>query len=290
MIGIKMDNAQVMAATSQTLKRLGQLTNFSQRQVLIGFAGVVLKRWAGLTKISTQAKTDRNSRLRAVKHFGLSGGGAEKARGDVTVNAGFRKDKLPFGMVWIKVHNKHGKKNWILAKGPKFSNPTGSATFTWYKRKMSGTSAKWMARVDKATSDVSGAVPGYISRGRRSVGLSRQSVVQIADALGIDLTRVVGGGTISAQAIGAAKAALASTNKFHRNGTGAQGGTSTHDWVDLINTLPYARKIGMDRTLLGVLAGQAKYFERSYAKGAFDTQAKAVRAYPNLFRFSTSQT
>jgi hypothetical protein len=128
-------------------------------------------------------------------------------------------------------------------------------------------------------------VPKSIAKGRASIGLSRQSVVQIADALGIDLLRVQGGGTISGAAIASARASVATTGKTYRNGTGARGGDQVRAYVDLVNRLPYGRKIGMDRTLLGVLAGQNKYFERSYAKGAFDTQKAAIRAFPNLFKY-----
>lgn len=283
MIGVNANNADVMAATSQTLKRLRDLTGFSQKGVLLGFAGVVLKQWAGRTKVATQAKIDRKSRLRAVKHFGLTN--AAK-RGDVTVNAGFKKS-APYGRVWIRVRNGGGKNNFIMARGQDFSAVNGKQFFTPYRRKINGTSGQWLNNVANAEENVQRAMPGYIARGRRSIGLSRQSVIQIADSLGIDLLKVQGGGNLSAAGIAKARAALASTGKFHKNGTGLSGKTGAFDFVDLINTLPYARKIGMDRTLLGVLRGQNKYFNTSYAKGAFDSQRKATAAYPNLFRINT---
>lgn len=283
MIGVQADNSAVMAATSQTLKRLRDLTGFSQKGVLLGFAGVVLKQWAGRTKVSTQAKVDRKSRLRAVKHFGLT---SAAKRGDVTVNAGFKKS-APYGRVWIRVRNGGGKNSFIMARGENFSELSGKQFFTPYKRKIRGTSATWLGNVASAQENVEQAMPGYIAKGRKSIGLSRQSVLQIADSLGIDLLKVAGGGNLPAAGIAKARAALASTGKFHKNGTGLSGTSGAFDFVDLINTLPYARKIGMDRTLLGVLRGQNKYFQTSYAKGAFDSQRKATAAYPNLFRINT---
>jgi hypothetical protein len=276
-----------MQATAQTLRRLAQLTNFSQRQVLLGFAGVVLKTWAGRTKVATQARTDRSSRLHAVRSLQYTKG---SERGDVTVNAGFKP--APFGRVWIRVREGAGKNNWILAKGPNFSAPTGSATFTMYRRKFynggdtdRSTSFQWMQNVNYAQTNVEHKLPISIKKGRRSIGLSRQSVLQIADALGIDLLRVEGGGALAAAGIAKARNALASSGKAFRNGFGSQGGNETRAYVDLVNRLPYGRAIGMDRTLLGVLAGQNKYFAQSYAKGAFNSQKRAVAAYPNLFRF-----
>lgn len=281
MIGIKMDNAQVMAATSQTLRRLGELTGFSQLQVLRGFAGVVLKTWAGRTKVSTDKQVDRRTRYKVVRGLGYTKAGD---RGDITVNAGYKP--APYGRVWIKARKGFGRKNFILAMGPNFTKAGGSAVFNPYSKKAGPGSGKWLANVMDAVDDVRGGVNRAIPLGRQSVGLSRGSVVHIADSLGIDLMRVVGGGTISTAGLEKARSAIASSGKFYRNGFGREGGTKTHDFVDLVNTLPYARKIGMDKTLLRILSGQAKYFERSYATGAFDTQAKAARAYPNLFRVS----
>ena len=294
MIGVKADNSGVMAATGVTLKRLGQLTGFSQRQVLLGFAGVVLKTCAGRTKVSTQARVDRSSHLHAVKSLGYSGSKKEgRGMGDVTVNAGFRKDKLPFGHVWIRARNRGNKTDWLMARGANFSAPQGKGAFSHYRRSLKslkGSTGNWFANVDKAATEVATKLPISIAKGRRSIGMARQSWVQIADALGIDLLKVQGGGTLSAEGIAKAKAALASSGKAFRNGYGLQGGSGGYDFVDLINRYPGGRKLGFDRTLLGVLAGQNKFFQQSYAKGAFDSQAKACRAYPNLFRFRSDPT
>lgn len=284
MIAAKLDTREVLAATSMTLRRLGELTGFSQRQVLLGFAGVVLKTWAGRTPVSTQDEVDRRSRYRAIRGLGYT---RVTAQGDVTVNAGFKN--APFGRVWVRVNHGQGRaQKFMLAKGPNFGAPTGIATFTALHRKASSKSCQWLSNVTDAVADVPPAVARAQALARGSIGLSRQSVIQIADALGIDLQTVQGGGTLSAAAILKARAALASTGKFHRNGQGTQGGDGVYDYVQLINTLPYARRIGMDRTLLQVLSGQSKYFTQSYAKGAFDSQEKACRAYPNLFKFSRS--
>lgn len=284
MIGVNGDPSSVIAATSQTLRRLTALTGFSQRQVLLGFAGVVLKTWAGRTKVATEAQVDHRMRYRVVRRLGYT---TTAQRGDVTVNAGY-KDK-PYGRIWVRVRNPgNNRKNYLLALGPNFTAPSGSGVFNQYRPHQSATTMNWVGTVLTAATTVPSAVERAQKSGRQSIGLARQSVVQIADALGIDLLRVQGGGTLSAAGIAKARAALASTGKFYRNGTGAQGGDEIRDYVDLINMLPYGQKIGLDRTLLGVLAGQNKYFEKSYAKGAFDSQRKACAAYPNLFRFNAA--
>lgn len=300
MIGVQADTTGILTATAQTLRRMSQLTGFDHRTVLTGFAGVVLKTWAGRTKVSTQDRVDRKSRLRAVKKFDLT---RAENRGDVTVNSGFKKG-APFGRVWIKVRKGNSRNNFLLALGPNFTQPGNAVktiglargaksrvvngVFNMYGQNQSATTQQWVANVNKASEQVQTVLPGYIKRGRQSIGLSRQSVLQIADALGIDLLRVQGGGTISSAGIAKARAALASSGKYYRNGFGARGGDEVRAYIDILNRLPYGRKIGIDRTLLGVLAGQNKYFERSYAKGAFDSQRRAARAYPNLFQVRTS--
>jgi hypothetical protein len=284
MVGVKADNAAVMSAMSATFRRLARLTGFSQRQVLLAEAGAILKTCAYRTKVSSQESADRFSRLHGVHRLGLTGSNREKNLGDVTVNAGYRP--APYGRVWIKVRAGKGKKGWLLAKGANFSAPSGTATFTPYRRKLNGTSGKWLRHVDEAVTDVQDSVARSIPKGRRSIGLARQSWLQIADALGIDLLKVPGGVPLSAGHIAKARAALAASGKAHRNGFAAQGGSGGYDFIDLINRYPGGRspKLAFDRTLLGVLAGRAKFFQQSYAKGAFDSQEKAVRAYPNLFR------
>lgn len=306
MVGVQADTSGLMSATAQTLRRMAQLTGFDHRTVLMGYAGVVLKTWAGRTKVATQASIDRKSRLHAVKSLGYTGSGDNhKSRGGVTVNSGFKRG-APLGRVWIKVRDGGGRNNWLLAMGDNFAAPgnavrsTGSirrgkgsrivnGVFNKFRQNPSATTSQWIANIDEAVAAVQGKMPQSIMKGRRSIGLSRQSVLQIADALGIDLLRVQGGGTLSAAGIAKARAALATTGKGYRNGFGARSGGQVQAYVDLINRFPYGGKIGMDRTLRGVLAGQNKYFERSYAKGAFDTQKRAVRAFPNLFKYRELQ-
>lgn len=76
---------------------------------------------------------------------------------------------------------------------------------------------------------------------------------------------------------------MATNGRFWQNGFSSQVGDETSYYVDLINRLPYGTAVGMDSTLTGVVAGRAKFIERSYAKGVFDNQNTILRAFPNLF-------
>jgi hypothetical protein len=275
MIGVQANTSEVTSAVSATLRRMAQLTGFKPRTVLLGFAGVVLKTWAGRTKVATASQSEIRARARALYSI-TNRGRASAYSGFLTINSG-RRGGHP-GQMWYRT--KRGK---FQSAGLMDVKRTGSHRWA----NIHFPDDDWAA-MQTAAAKAGTAISTMIPAARRSIGLSRQSVVQIADSLGIDLLRVQGGGTLSGAGLAKARAALASTGKSYRNGFGASSGDEVRAYVDLINRLPYGRRIGMDRTLLGVLAGQVRYFEKSYAKGAFDTQVAAARAYPNLFRVSTS--
>lgn len=279
-IAVKFDTRDMLYAYSRSLRRLALIPGFSQMEILRAEAGSILKTWAGRTKVSTLKETDRRTRLRAIRQLGYT---KAPDRGDVTVNAGFRP--APFGRVWIRVRNGGGRKNFILAMGPDFSAPSGrrgyNAVFNKYRTNPSPTTMRWIANVNDAVEDVQSILPRRLAEGRRAIGLSRQSVVQIADKLGIDLLSVRGQGA-SAAAITKARAAMATNGRRYQNGSGYQFDRADTSFIDLINRLPYGHKIGMDSTLLRILAGRAKFIETSYQKGAMDSLKGVARAFPNL--------
>lgn len=246
---------------------------FDQRDVLRSEAGVILKQWAGRTKVGTAAAAARIARLRAIKKLGLT---QAPNRGDVSVNAGW-KSTTPYGMVWVKRTAKGGtgKKYIMLRDG--------------YFQPGMRTGPKWRGFGDAAVAKVRPAVMKATQAAVKSVGLARQSIVQIADSLGIDLVKVAGAGA-DAAGIAKARAAIASTGKSYRNGTGTSAGTEVKPYIDLFNSLPYAtsRKLRMDRTLIGIIHGRTKHFQKAYERGAFESLKKLQRAYPNLIKVATA--
>lgn len=278
-IAVKFDGQAAAAAYSRAFRRLAQLQGFSQHEILRAEAGSILKRWAGLTKVATPAQADARTRLRVVRGLGYT---RAPDRGDVTVNAGIRG---PYGRVWIKAREGRGRRGYLLAMGPNFTQPTGKAVFNKFSPTSGAATRKWVANVNDAVADVQAGVGRQIPIGRRAIGMSRQSVVQIADKLGIDLLAVRGQG-VSPSGVIKARAAIASNGRAYQNGVGYQGGERDKAYIDLINRLPYGPKIGMDRTLARVLATRAKFIETSYEKGAFDSMRNAARSFPNLIRFT----
>jgi hypothetical protein len=251
---------------------MAEITGRPQIEVLRGEAGIILKSCASLTKVATQDKADKKSRRALGKRYSLTQ--APKI-GDVSVNLGLKAGRIP-GTVWRKVGAGENRK--YLAIG-KMSKKFDSVRWLPLRKTSGGTWGKYTSSI-RPVMDVVDNMPRYIARGRKAIGLARQSWVQIGDALGIDLAAVQGGRAISRQGIAKARAALASDGRAYTNGSGSQLLTQERAQITLINNLPYGIAIGLDKTLLRVIGGRAKYFEQSYAHGAFDTVRKIARAYP----------
>jgi hypothetical protein len=271
MIKAKLDATKITAEYSRALRRLGELSGFSPSQVLLGEAGIILKSCAGKAKVATQDKTDKRSRRALGKKYRLT---TAPNWGDVSVNMGIKAGKLP-GTVWKRVGKSSAK---YLAIG---QMGTGWNSIRW--RKLPGKKGGDWGKYTKSAEPVLNVIDNmgrYVQRGRDAVGMSRQSWVQVADELGIPLESVQGGGTLSAQGIAKARAAIASNGKRYKNGSGTLTKTETKAQVEIVNSLPYGIAIGMDKQLLSVIGGRAKFFQQSYAKGAFDSMTRAARAFP----------
>lgn len=275
----KLDVSAVMASYSTALRRLSVQTGRPQLDVLRGEAGIILKTCAGRTKVATQANTDKRSRRALGRKFGLT---TASDLGGVTVNLGIKSGK-PIGRVWRRVSKPNGGRGRFLMIG-QMNDKLNSVR--WLKLRKNGTWGKYSSSITPVMHIID-SLPGYIKRGRESVGLARQSWVQIADALGIDLASVEGGGTLSAQGIAKARAAIASNGNKYSNGNGVQLTGAEKAQIRLINSLPYGTAIGLDGLLARVISGRAKYFERNYAAGAFDSARNIARAYPWM-RVTTS--
>lgn len=120
-----------------------------------------------------------------------------------------------------------------------------------------------------------------VRKAKQSAGLSRQSVIQIADQLGIDLARVPGMG-VSAAGIAKARSAVASNGKQYQNGYGVVSDSAKSFYLTLINRYPKGGAVGMDRTLQTVIRRRLKYFRQNLKTGALRSAESAAKAYPYL--------
>lgn len=248
------------------LRAIAGAAGVAGRDALRGFAGVVLKAAAGATPVSTKGKSIMRARTRSARKTGVSRVGS--AAFGTTVNTG-RKGGKP-GLIWFRTRG--GK--YQLA-GTVSDRGTVRPSWRHYSRQ------GWDDISYKATLYAQ-TVAEQMKYAAKTIGLARQSWVQIADALGIRLEDVKGGGRLSASAVAQARRAVTSNGQSYANGLGVEERRNKTLFLKLINRYPRGQKLGFDRTLAGVLVGQVRYFERNMELGVFNSIEKTVRAYPFL--------
>lgn len=263
-MNVRLDASKVSAAYASAFQRLRNMNGFKQSVILRAEMGSILKAWAGAHKPPSLAQTDLRTRVHVMSSLGFTGG-KQNSDALVSVSAGLRG---PFGRVWLRKKDGHG---WRRTHDANFQ-PLNQH----YKK------GQWID-LQEAIQDVKLALAREIPKGRGARGLAQQSIVQSADQLGIDLGQVAGGGITAAQ-LSQAQSAVAANGRKYQNGIGYQTGNEVTCAVEAINRLPYNSKIGMDRSLLGVLARRAKFLETAYKKGAFDSIQREAAAFPNIFK------
>ena len=261
------NGAEVTAKLSAALKDIARMTGFSEKQVTQGEAGAILKTWAGRTKVATAPVIEYRARKRALHGLGFT---KKTGPGGITINTGTRGVA---GLLWVETQGKRGKP-WRLAGKMDMQN------FGFTPNNRHWKNGTWID-IQEAISDSASAIRRENQQGQQSAGLARQSVIQIADAVHIDLAKIPGGG-ISPSGIAKARAAIASNGKQYTNGTGME--TEEREagryFVTLVNSLPYHAKAGMDATLAGVIAGRTGLFRKTFQTSAYKGIQSAARNYP----------
>ena len=228
-------------------------------------AGVILKTWAGKTPVRKERAAEVSGILRDYRQsrgiiYGLKKG--ETPRGTASINLGIRKGAE--GRVWYRTRNN------------KFQ-PTYGAGFHPTGIRMRN--EDWPA-LDRMVQMFRHQYAQLVEASKGAIGLARQSIVQIADDLGIRLEDVKGGGTLSARGIAKARNALASNRTPYRNGYGIVSVAAREFYITLVNRYPRMGPLFMDATLRTVILGRLSYFRRNLEEGTFLSAKAAAKAYP----------
>lgn len=265
---------QVAAQLSAAIKDIARLTGFSERQVTLAEAGSVLKQCAGRTKTANPAQIDVRTRVSILRRLGdTRSGQSADSTGMTTINAGRRGIA---GLMWVKT-----AKTFKIAGVQSFDGQKFTPANRHWKDE------DWIT-IKSTQSGASQFLAKAMPLARQSAGLARQSWVQIADAVGIRLEDVPGGGA-SPGAIAKARGALNSSGRYYVNGTATEQEQAAKSYfVTLINRLPYHAKAGLDTVLAGVLAGRVGLYRRTFANGAFKSIAKSAHNYPWMKVFLSS--
>ena len=252
-----------------SFRELSRLTGYDPRMVSRYEVGSVLKIVAGRVKVMENGEVQYRARLRAEKQAFNGVTNAGKNPFGISINTGKRGSEQ--GRVWFRTANKKFQMIGVVYDEQTYERMAGDP-----RHIKNQDFARASQGINKYMSELSSAFRAV----QKSSGLSRQSVVQMADAIGIRLEDIPGAGA-SAQAIAKARDAIASNGQRYTNGT-------SYDRLDdngkyfmrLINSLPYNTKIRLDSLISSVLAARAQRFAKAHEKGVFDSIAKIRRQYP----------
>ncbi len=225
----------------------------------VGEGGVILKLWAGNVAIPNVNAVERRARNRVLKNEGLT-------QGKITINSGVRGEE---GRVWIRAKNGKYRLAGMVAHNAGSFSPEN----------LHFSPDQW-ADQQSATGRYQGKA-GMIAMARRTIGLARQSIIQIADTVGIALERVVGGG-IGAGGVAQARGAVASDGKVYQNGTGTRQKTATSFALEFVNTYPKIQQAHVDTALINALGSRQAFHSRNFEAGVFKSVEKTARAYPYI--------
>lgn len=249
----------------------------SALDVLRGEAGVILKACAAGTTIATVDQADKRSRLRYLRDQQLTG---RNGLVPVTVTAGAKKGS-EYGRVFLRTSTG----GWRRTHDANFRPVVGMPSPGRRKPGDHYSEHDWLL-LRSTIATVRRGISTARTAGRKTIGLGRQSWIQIADTLGIRLEDVRGGSffgkTISASAIAKARAAVASNGQTYANGLGTQERTQYEAIITLTNRYPAGRRIGMDKTLQSALVSRIRFFEKNLELGVFNSIEQTARAYPYL--------
>lgn len=222
-------------------------------------AAVTLKMWVANVPQASEATAAMRGRSRTA-------GELELQRGIVTVNTG-RRNGQP-GRLWQRTKN--GK--YILA-----GMIGANGAINWSNRHFKESDWRRLLSNAEAYSEL---MPAAVAAGKKAVGLARQSVIQIADVLGLSLN--VPGPGLSPDQIEKAREARSSDGKLYENGTGARERSEGKYAIELIDRYSRISQSGIDSALARVVENRLS-FNRSELERVLASAANRVtKANPIL--------
>ncbi len=218
----------------------------------------ILSGWVALVNAQTEPQAEKRARNRVLNKLGLT-------KGAETINSGVRG---PEGRVWIKT--KRGK--WIMA-GVVGHN---AGAFVPTTRHMPDDA--WGAANDSVQAYQGES--GVVAMAKRTIGLARQSIIQIGDALGYALERFAGG--LPAADISRARAAVAGNGQTYQNGFGVRQKSAGAFSIELINRYPNLHQAKIDSALAQVVGGRIELMEQALGGKLGTATQRVAAAFPYL--------
>jgi hypothetical protein len=250
-------------AMDRTFRDLAAFSPVELKPTLRAEAGSILKTCAARTKVAKPERAEIDARRQALRKGDATTFNLER----MSVTIGMRNASA-YGNVWRLTGDakRLGVQQVYTAGFTRMNRHFGDAAW----RDAQAVVARFLRALKTARPAVKGAA-----------GLARQSWIHIADDLGIRLENVPGG-NLSSRALAKARAAIASNGRRYKSGQASEEGANKNFLIRLTNTLPYGRKITLDRILVGAINGRIKFFQRNVALGVFKSLDKTLKAYPGI--------
>lgn len=245
---------------SQAGEAISKAAGVAVEQWAEGEAGIILAGWVALINVQTVPAAEKRARNRALKNLHLT-------KGKVTINSGVRGAE---GRQWIRTARGKWQLTGVVAHN--------AGAFEARKRHYSA--EQWQA-VQGAVADYQ-AEAGVIAMAKRTIGLARQSIVQIGDAIGIAIERVAGGTGLPAADIAKARAAVAGDGRAYQNGTGVRQRTDASFSLELINRYPKLHEAKIDIALATVVGRRIGYMGRVLNEKLLASTERTAKAFPYL--------
>lgn len=256
-MNIKFDMRNATRNFASGIDQMAKLTGIDAKKIVLAEAGSVLKKSMSETKgPPSQATLTTAGRLRALKALKLTGGGP------VSITAGTRG--TTYGRVFLRKKNGDGYRR------------THDGNF--HPLNQHYTDEQWQ-QLRNAINDAKITIAKVVPEVKATRGLARQSWILIADALGIRLEQVPGGG-LSAGAISSYREARARGNRQARNGTAKTEIEAGKFAVTLINRLPYGGRLGFQGILSAAVAGRVKFMQTALQRGFVGSVQDVAKLFP----------
>ncbi len=218
----------------------------------------ILSGWAALVNAQTVEQAETRGRTRVLRKLGLT-------RGAETINSGLRG---PEGRVRVKT--RRGKYQLAGVVGH------NAGPFTPTRHKLAA--GEWGGAIDSVQAYQGEA--GVIAMAKRTIGLARQSIVQIGDMLGIALERIAGG--LTAGDIARARSAVAGDGQTYQNGFGVRQKSAGAFSIELINRYPNLHQAKIDSALAQTVSGRIELMEAALSGKLGTATQRVAAAFPYL--------
>lgn len=225
-----------------------------------GEMGLVLKTWAGAIGAPTLDQVELRARRLALKKLGLQ-------KGKVTINTGRRGRE---GNVWVRAKNGKYRLAGKVAHNAGAFAPSGIHFANDQWRDAGGGVTDYQSQA------------GVIGLAKRTIGLARQSVVQIGDALGTAIEKVAGGGGLSGQEVAQARSAVAGDGKTYQNGFGTRTKSGDRFSIEAINRSPLIQHAKIDSALAFAIGQRVGVAEKVLGDKLLESAERTAKAFPYL--------